>query len=378
MNHPLARPDLFSYTSVREVPTEGIKYIGSKLKIIPHIIKMISDLEIKTVFDGFTGSTRVAQALARSGYSVVSSDIAVWSEVFSRCYLGARRNHRYDKIIRELNSVTPIDGWFTHHYGGAPNTPSKGAPKRPWQRKNTRKLDGMRRHIDDLNLEPHEEAVALTSLILAMDKVDNTIGHFTSYLSEWSPRSYNDVFLFEPMYVFPQATCGHHQGEIFDVCSDIESVDLAYLDPPYGSNNEKMPPSRVRYASYYHLWTTIVLNDEPPLFGKALRRADTRDRISATVFEEFRKCENGRFVAVEAIERLLTSVPARYVLLSYSSGGRATFKELIEAMKSAGRLIKVIELEYKRNVMASMRWTNDWVRAGEGKNLEYLFLIEKG
>ena len=45
-------------------------------------------------------------------------------------------------------------------------------------------------------------------------------------------------------------------------------VDLAYYDPPYGSNNDKMPPSRVRYASYYHVWTTIIQNDRPELFGK--------------------------------------------------------------------------------------------------------------
>ena len=38
------------------------------------------------------------------------------------------------------------------------------------------------------------------------------------------------------------------------------NIKIAYFDPPYGSNNEKMPPSRVRYASYYHIRTTICLN----------------------------------------------------------------------------------------------------------------------
>ena len=40
------------------------------------------------------------------------------------------------------------------------------------------------------------------------------------------------------------------RADVFDVAR--RNVDLAYYDPPYGSNNEKMPPSRVRYASYYH------------------------------------------------------------------------------------------------------------------------------
>lgn len=42
------------------------------------------------------------------------------------------------------------------------------------------------------------KAVALTSLILALDEVDNTSGHFASYLKEWSPRSYHDLRLKVP------------------------------------------------------------------------------------------------------------------------------------------------------------------------------------
>src|SRR5205085_3972378 len=105
------------------------------------------------------------------------------------------------------------------------------------------------------------------------------------------------------------------------------NADLAYYDPPYGSNNEKMPPSRVRYAAYYHLWTSICLFDKPELFGKAKRRADTSDALSTSVFEDYRKSE-GRFVAVEAIERLLRQTKTRHIILSYSSGGRATAEEL--------------------------------------------------
>ncbi len=43
----------------------------------------------------------------------------------------------------------------------------------------------------------------------------------------------------------------------------------------------------------------------------------------------------------------------------------------------AGQLIEVVEVDYKRNVMGGMRWTNDWVREVEDKNKELLFLIKK-
>ncbi len=137
-----------------------------------------------------------------------------------------------------------------------------------------------------------------------------------------------------------------------------------------------MPPSRVRYASYYHIWTTVILNDKPALFGKANRREDTRDRVAGSVFEEFRKNENGNFIALEALRKLIMNTRSRYILLSYSSGGRATKQELNDIIAESGKLLKAVEIDYKKNVMGNMRWTNEWINS-DGKCHEYLFLMEK-
>jgi adenine-specific DNA-methyltransferase len=138
-----------------------------------------------------------------------------------------------------------------------------------------------------------------------------------------------------------------------------------------------MPPSRVRYSAYYHLWTTICLNDRPSIFGKAKRREDSSDKVANSVFEDFRCNEKGHFIAVDAIERLLRAVRVKHIILSYSSGGRATAEELHDAISSVGRVVEVLEIDYRKNVMAGMRWTNEWVRDAEMPNTEFLFLIEK-
>ena len=138
-----------------------------------------------------------------------------------------------------------------------------------------------------------------------------------------------------------------------------------------------MPASRVRYAAYYHLWKSVILFDKPALFGKAKRREDTSDPLAASVFEEFRRNDAGRFIAVEAIARLIQETQARWVLLSYSSVGRATAQQLNEVMQSNGKLLAALELDYKRNVMAGMKWTHEWVNAAEAPNREFLFLLEK-
>ncbi len=352
--------------------TEGIKYTGSKLKLIPFISSLISDLKIETVLDGFSGSTRVSQAFAQKGFRTTSNDVAVWSETLATAYLlNTHPASYYQPLIDHLNSLRGYEGWFTQQYGA---THLHGV-KRPFQLKNTQKLDAIRDEIDKLNLNRIEKAVALTSLVLALDKVDNTLGHYAAYLAKWSARSHNDLQLRVPRLF--ENTLQHEvcRGDVFDIIQK-RTYDLAYFDPPYGSNNEKMPPSRVRYNSYYHIWTSVILNDRPALFGKANRREDSRDEVAASVFEEFRKDENGKYIAMQAIRRLIHQTNARYILLSYSSGGRACRDELQECIHSAGKIIKIVEIDFRKNVMGQLRWTNEWVNS-DGKYLEYLFLMEK-
>lgn len=367
--------------TIFEIPkTEGIKFAGSKLKILPHILNLARKVKFETVFDGFSGTTRVSQAFAKTGYGVISNDSAIWSKVFAECYLKNERDENfYAEIIEYLNNLKPRDGWFTENYGGLPsdaNSVGEDGFKKPFQIHNTRKLDAIRREIVKINLTEIEKSVLLTSLILALDKVDNTLGHYAAYLNHWSPRSYNKLDLKVPL-IFRSDR--HHEvfgGDVF-AAAEKAVCDLAYFDPPYGSNNEKMPASRVRYAAYYHLWTTVVLNDEPELFGKSRRRADSTDTTASSVFEGYKRNITGKLFVTEAIERLLAKTRARYIILSYSSGGRATANELSEVLETSGRILEFVKVDYRHNVMASMRWTNAWTREVEQPNQEYLFLIEK-
>lgn len=359
--------------------TEGIKYAGSKRALLPAILHLVRTTAARRVFDGFSGTTRVSQALAKSGHTVFSNDIAVWSEVFATCYLQASA-YRYDYqgLIDHLNATRPFDGWFTDHYGGHANdgvSIQADGRKKPWQRHNTRKLDAIRQEIDRLDLAAEPKAVALTSLIMALDRVDNTIGHYAAYLQKWSARSFQHLHLTVPA-LCPQNDHRVFRSDIFDVVANIDA-DLAYYDPPYGSNNEKMPPSRVRYAAYYHVWSSICLNDRPEVFGKVHRRTDSADTAAASVFEDFRRDQDGCFVAVQAIDRLLAATRCRWVLLSYSSGGRATAEELHQVLCRHGRLQQVLEIAYRKNVMAGMKWTNQWLRDAEQPHREFLFLLDK-
>src|SRR5699024_11518889 len=63
----------FPSPAIQKIQTESIKYTGSKAKLIPQILDIVKDLEVKKIWDAFSGSTRVSQAFAQAGYEVESN-----------------------------------------------------------------------------------------------------------------------------------------------------------------------------------------------------------------------------------------------------------------------------------------------------------------
>jgi adenine-specific DNA-methyltransferase len=171
---------LFEDIAVTAPPTEGIKYAGSKLKLLPQILRLAKKVNPRTVFDGFAGTTRVAQAFAQMGCRVISNDVAIWSQTFATCYLlNPHPRQHYTQLLAHLNALPGQDGWFTGHYGGdsgGPGSSLQDGFKKPWQKHNTRKLDAIREEIERLALDEYEKAVALTSLILTNGRRVHTSG----------------------------------------------------------------------------------------------------------------------------------------------------------------------------------------------------------
>ena len=183
--------------------TEGIKYAGSKLKLLPHIIDMVKGLGAGTVLDGFSGTTRVSQAFAQLGWAVTSNDIAVWSEVFATCYLKAPRpDSFYAPLIAELNALDGKEGWFTANYGGADDE-----AKKPFRRTNAMKIDAIRERILCVIIvyEPFREVLHICEFCIAYDSsvrkkyqrsvLQTFVGSFIHLMAE-KPQLGGEVLLF--------------------------------------------------------------------------------------------------------------------------------------------------------------------------------------
>jgi adenine-specific DNA-methyltransferase len=356
--------------------TEGVRYSGSKRSVIPKIHELIHVLPIRSILDAFAGTTRVSQYFKSAGYDVHCNDLAAYSSVFGRCYLEncdvARL--KLDEKIQLLNHLKPVDGYFTEHFGGEDEgtglVKAADGKKKPFLLKNTRKLDAIRNEIDKIAGDKIEHAILLTSLINALDQVENTLGHQVAYLSKWAPRAYYDLVLRRPRLL---AGDGAYRVTRKDAREISDRFDLAYFDPPYNTNNTHTPTTRVRYASYYHFWTTVVLNDRPQSVGASNRRLDcSSDSLPGGIS----KYESTRYAEVLAeIENLVAGVDARYVLFSYSNKGKVSVEDL-EKLFARYKVLAVEKFSHRENVQKLLTSNREWL-GDQSANFEYLFLVEK-
>jgi adenine-specific DNA-methyltransferase len=247
-----------------------IKYLGSKRLLVPRIVELVAGLDrarpVQTVLDLFAGTSRVGHALKRAGYRVLSNDDATYAHVLATAYVQADAGDwapALDALLAELSALPPAPGYVTRTFCEEARyfTPENGA-----------RIDAIRAAIAARALPPELEALALTALLEAADRVDSTTGVQMAYLKRWAPRAANPLALRAPE-VLPRARHGKGAAHRLDALEAARrlSADVAYLDPPYNQHS---------YLANYHIWESLVRWDKPPVYGVACKRSDVRSRRS--------------------------------------------------------------------------------------------------
>ncbi len=333
-----------------------VKYLGSKRLLIATILDTIAQCEdVHTVADLFSGTARVGYALKQAGYRVISNDCLAFANTIATCYVQADYERVADdaeRIINDLNRLPGSPGYVTDVFC---------EQSRFFQPKNGERIDAIRAQIARLSLRPELEAVVLTSLIEAADRVDSTTGVQMAYVKQWAKRSYNDLELRIP-HLLPQSPRGPGRALMMDALEAARRVhvDLAYLDPPYNQHS---------YLGNYHIWETIVRGDSPEHYGVACKRTDCRERKSAF---------NSKPRAEQALADVVKAIDARYLLVSFSDEGYIS-REAIEGILGERGPVHTISVPFRRYVGARIGIHNqkgDRVgTVGKLNNTEYLFLV---
>ncbi|MCW2927094.1 MAG: methyltransferase [Thermoleophilia bacterium] len=334
-----------------------IKYLGSKRRLVPHIEALASRLpQARTAVDLFAGTTRVAQALKRCGLHVHANDLAAYTEVLATAYVEADADlvdaARIGELLDHLAALPPVDGYVTETFC---------RQARYFQPRNGMRIDAIRAELDQLGLDRVERAILLTSLVEAADRVDSTTGVQMAYLKQWAARSTKPLELRMPALLPGSGTVT--RADANQLAPTLAPVDLAYLDPPYNQH---------AYRGNYHVWETLVRGDEPEAYGIARKRVDCRTEKSAY---------NSRPGAWPALEQLIRSIDARWLLVSFNDEGFVPPDALRELLTERGE-VGELAIAHERYVGARIGIHSPaGVKVGTVgrlRNVEHLFLVGDG
>jgi adenine-specific DNA-methyltransferase len=337
-----------------------IKYLGSKRKLLPLLGSVVDDLALRhgplrTAADLFSGTSRVAQLLKQRGLAVVANDHNAAAATLARCYVEADDDvaPAAARLVAELNRLPGRAGWFTATYA---------CDARYFQPKNAERIEAIREAIAQKALDPVLEAVLLTSLLEAADRVDSTVGVQMAYLKTWSARSFNDLEMRVPL-LHPRSPHGAGRASRLDAAVAAErcEADVIYLDPPYNQHS---------YLGNYHVWETLVAWDAPEVYGVARKRVECRERKSAF---------NSRVKFKEAFAALVERCRCKALVVSFSNEGCVTADEMTALLSRRGD-VSVRSQEHRRYVGAQIGIHNP---AGEKvgvvshtENREHVFVVD--
>jgi adenine-specific DNA-methyltransferase len=330
-----------------------IKYLGSKKKLLDLIAAaVVAHPQGRTVLDLFSGTSRVGHALKGAGYAVTANDHNAYAHTLARCYVEADEE-RYAadaaRLVKELNALPARAGWFTHTFCER---------SRFFHPMNGARVDAIRERLLALCLEPVLEAVMLTSLMEAADRVDSTCGVQMAFLKEWAARAHKDLELRVPA-LLPRAAAGAGRALCLDATEAARTVrvDVAYLDPPYNQHS---------YLGNYHVWESLVLWDKPEVYGLAHKRVDVKTRKSPY---------NSKRLCKASFAELIRAVDAELLVVSFSDEGFLARAEL-EALLSERGHVEVLTRDYKRYVGAQIGiYSPAGERVGEVSHLRNTELV---
>lgn len=330
-----------------------IKYLGSKRRLVPVLAAMLERSGARRALDLFTGTTRVARAFKCSGAHVTAVDCTSYAETLARCYVetdaGAVDRYELSRIVGRLNSIPGRPGYFTETFCRR---------SRFFQPENGARIDSVRDEIARSYRGDPIEPVLLTSLMEAADRVDSTTGVQMAYVKAWAPRSFRPMEMRVPELV--DGPGRSVRGDACEIVSDLGTFDLAYLDPPYNQH---------RYEANYHIWETLVAWDAPCHYGVACKREELKSRPRSPF--------NSRRTIASAIDKVVTGVDARIVVLSYNDESWVSLEQLVEICSARGH-VEVLAFDSNRYVGARIGIHNhlgDKVGSvGRLRNVEYVLV----
>ena len=306
------------------------RFMGSKSKLLSEIWSVVSQFNVNTVVDLFSGSGVVGYMLKAQGKAVVSNDYMAMSATFT-------------KAMIENNTVTlPLEGakelLVAHkesdHFVA---TTFKGLY---YSDEENDLIDTLRTNIAAMR-DQYKQAIAMTSLIRACLKkrprgIFTYTGHRYDDGRQDLKKSLSQQFLEsveavnKSIFDNGKSNFSKH-GDAMDL--KVENADLVYIDPPYYS-----PLSDNEYVRRYHFVEGLA---------RDWKGVEIQEHTQTKKFKSYPTPFSTRKGAADAFDKLFKKFANSILVVSYSSNSQPTQDEMVAIMAKYKEHVEVIPIDYK-------------------------------
>ena len=352
-----------------------ITCIGNKRALIPYIEREAKAIREElggrrlVCADLFAGSGVVARMLKRHASRLVVADLEDYSCLVNRCYLtneGTFPCQMWRQLSEEIQLCAAshkVEGIISQNYAPRDDAHIQKGERVFYTRENALLIDTYRTLIDQLVPAPMQHYF-LAPLVTSASVHANTSGVFKGFYKDRSGtgcfggqgrdalhRITGKIEMVEPVLSAFDCDVQVIRGDAVRLAPSIGVVDVAYLDPPYNQHP---------YGSNYFMLNLIIKN-----------RLDVpTSRVSGITQDWRRSAFNNPKSALPSLEQVVSSLDAKFVIVSYNSEGFISLDEMTAMLTRYGR-VKTVAIPY--NTFRASR--NLHSRSIHVK--EYLFVLRR-
>lgn len=306
------------------------RFMGSKSKLLSEIWSVVSQFNVNTVVDLFSGSGVVGYMLKAQGKAVVSNDYMAMSATFTKAMI---ENNTVTLPLEEAKELLVAHKESDHFVA----TTFKGLY---YSDEENDLIDTLRTNIAAIR-DQYKQAIAMTSLIRACLKkrprgIFTYTGHRYDDGRQDLKKSLSQQFLEsveavnKSIFDNGKSNFSKH-GDAMDL--KVENADLVYIDPPYYS-----PLSDNEYVRRYHFVEGLA---------RDWKGVEIQEHTQTKKFKSYPTPFSTRKGAADAFDKLFKKFANSILVVSYSSNSQPTQDEMVAIMAKYKEHVEVIPIDYK-------------------------------
>ena len=306
------------------------RFMGSKSKLLSEIWSVVSQFNVNTVVDLFSGSGVVGYMLKAQGKAVISNDYMAMSATFTKAMV---ENNNVTLPLDEAKTLLVAhkesDHFVTDTFKGLYYSDEENDL-----------IDTLRTNIAAMK-DQYKQAIAMTALIRACTKkrprgIFTYTGHRYDDGRQDLKKSLSQQFL-EAVEAVNKAVFDNGKinlskhGDAMDL--KVENADLVYIDPPYYS-----PLSDNEYVRRYHFVEGLA---------RDWKGVEIQEHTQTKKFKSYPTPFSTRKGAADAFDKLFKKFANSILVVSYSSNSQPTQDEMVAIMAKYKEHVEVIPIDYK-------------------------------